>query len=332
MNLLSFRRCLAFILAATTSLCMTPFSFAADAQVETQTWRSPLQKQGYLNSPVVEITPFVLNDRLYLMESWQAFFDVPDVPPGTGFEKNHARIRDVETDEIVSTTLPNSEFATAFVWEGRVYVFAGVNSPGKPWREITKVMMTSSADLKTWTEPVLVLEAEGDELIYNTAVCRGKDGFVLLYETNDSRWPAFTFKYCVGDDLIHWKRVDGALYGTDKYVGGPALYYEGDWYYTLYLESLGSNHYETRITRSRDLKTWHDAPAGRPFVTFDPEHKNMPRRPKEIAESNASDAEVCYFKGQSIIYYTGNDQQVCGDLQWATFDGTPRELFEAFFE
>lgn len=326
---LASRRLSAFILAI---LSVTLTAFAADAQPEAKAWQSPLQKQGYLKSPLVEVTPFVLNDRLYLMESWQAFWDTPDALPGVDFEKNHVRIRDIETDEVLSTTLPNSEFATAFVWEGRVYVFAGVNDPGQSWRQITKVMMTSTDDLKTWTEPVVVLRAEGGEHIFNTAVCRGKDGFVLLYETDDSHWPAFTFKYCVGNDLTNWKRVDGALYGVDKYVGGPALYYEGGWYYTLYLEALGANHYETRITRSQDLKNWHDAPTGRPFVTFDPEHKNMPRRPQDFAESNASDAEVCYFQGKSIVYFTGNDQQVCGDLQWATFDGTPRELFEAFYK
>ena len=153
-------------------------------------------------------------------------------------------------------------------------------------------MMTSSADLKTWTEPVLVLESEGNELIYNTAVCRGKDRFVLLYETNDSRWPAFTFKYCVSDDLTHWKRVDAHCMERTSTSAGRRSTTKETGTTRFSWSRLGSNRYETRITRSRDLMTWHDAPAGRPFVTFDPEHLNMPRRPKEIAESNASDAEV----------------------------------------
>ena len=137
MSWLSFRR-IAAILAAMAALDATPFALATDASPEMQVWRSPLQKQAYLNSPVVEITPFALNDRLYLMESWQAFFDIPDAPIGTAFEKNHVRIRDVETDEIVSTTLPSAEFATAFVWEGRVYVFARVNDPGSRGANLRK--------------------------------------------------------------------------------------------------------------------------------------------------------------------------------------------------
>lgn len=299
---------------------------------ENTPWTNPLKKQGYLNSPLVESTPFVFNNRLYLLESWYAYFDIPDVAPGTNFHENVARVRDVATDEIVATAMKDCEFATAFAWNGRVYVFAGRNSPGKAWRQIAKIQMTSSSDLKTWTEPVTVLEAEGDELLWNTAVCRAGDKFYLLYETNDSRWPPFTFRYCVSDDLQHWSRIDGGIYGADRYVGGPALYHEGDWFYTLYLESLGEGKYETRITRSKDLKRWNDAPANRPFVTFDPDRRNLPRRPKHLPETNASDAEACFFDGKTIAYYTGGDQQEAGDLQWATFDGSMQELFERFFE
>jgi alpha-L-fucosidase len=298
----------------------------------TASWSNPLVKQGYLNSPLVESSPFVFNNRLYLLESWYAYFDIPDVEPGTSFHESVARIRDVATDEIVTTAMDDCEFATAFVWDGRVYVFAGRNSPGKPWRQITRIQMTSSSDLKTWTEPVTVLEAEGDELLWNTAICRANGKFYLLYETNDSRWPAFTFRYCVSNDLQHWSRIEDGIYGADRYVGGPALYHEGDWFYTLYLESLGEGKYETRIARSKDLKTWNDAPAGRPFVTYDPSRTNMPRRPANLPETNASDAEACFFDGKTIVYYTGGDQQKAGDLQRATYNGSMRELFEHFFE
>src|SRR5690606_15455544 len=33
----------------------------------------------------------------------------------------------------------------------------------------------------------------------------------------------------------------------------------------------------------------------------------------------------------TLVYYTGGDQQLCGDLQRAEFLGTPRELLEHFF-
>jgi alpha-L-fucosidase len=301
------------------------------AQIYGQTaWANPIVKQGYLGSPLVETSPFVFNNRLYLMENNQRFWDVPGAKPGDFFHEDEVRIRDVVSKQILSVALKNHAFATLLVWGGKVYLFAGNYGKDKPWRQITEISMTSSADLKSWTEPVTVLRSSPNEYFFNTAVCRAKDKFILLYETNDVRWKPFTFRYMESSDLIKWKDIPGAFYGQDKYVGGPALYYERGWYYTLYLESLG-NSYETRITRSADLIHWKDAPNGRPFITFDPSHKNIPLIKPDISESNASDVELCYFKGKTILYFTGSDQTTAGDLQWATYDGTPEQLFEYFF-
>ena len=294
------------------------------------TWTNPIVKQGRLGSPLVETSPFVFKGRLYLLENNQQFWDVPGAKPGDFFHEDEVRIRDVESEKIVSVALQNHGFGTVLTWEGRVYVFAGNYGQNKPWRQMTEISMTSSVDLINWTKPVTVLRASPGEFFFNTAVCRAKDRFILLYETNDNRWPAFTFRYMESSDLKKWKEIPDAVYGKDKYVGGPALYYEGEWYYTLYLESLKKG-YETRISRSKDLIHWDDAPDGRPFVTFDPSHKNCPLIRPDISESNASDVELCYYKGSTILYFTGSDQTTAGDLQWATYAGTPRQLFEYFF-
>ena len=66
-------------------------------------------------------------------------------------------------------------------------------------------------------------------------------------------------------------------------------------------------------------------------MTFQPENKVHPLRPDDIRETNASDAELCYFRDRTYVYYTGGDQQFCGDLQRAEFMGAPRELLEYFF-
>jgi alpha-L-fucosidase len=312
-------------LLAMTALCV-------HAEPAAMPWKNPLVKKGYLNSPLVETTPFVFRDRLYLAENYQAFVDSAEKKLGADSHKDCLRIRDVDRNEVVSVALREHTFGTVFVWNDRAYAFASKYVPGKPWRTCTSGSMTSSADLLTWTEPRTVLEAEPGEQVFNVAVCRGPDRFVLLYETNDPKYTPFTFKYCESDDLVTWRRIPGALYGTDKYVGGPALYHEGGWFYTLYLEALPDTGYETRVTRSRDLKHWQDAPPGRPFLTFDRSRKNLPLRPPELPEKNASDAELCYFRGRTIVYFTGSDQQVAGDLQRAEFERTPRELFERFFE
>lgn len=294
-------------------------------------WTHPLKKQGYLGSPLVEVTPLVWQGRLYRLENQQSFWDHPGSKPGERFHDDEVRIRDVQANKVVSVALRNHAFATALVWQQRVYVFAGNYGRDKPWRQITDLTMTSSADLVEWTAPKTVLTAEPGEHLFNCAVCRGRDGFVMLYESDDPKYTPFTFKYAASSDLATWRRIPDSFYGREKYVGGPALYFEGDWYYTLYLQALGENRYETRVARSRDLLRWREAPAGRPFVTFDPARGNLPLRPTAARETNASDAELCYFDGRTIVYFTGSDQQVAGDLQWATFEGTPRQLLEHYF-
>lgn len=310
--------------------CIVFFLYCHQPMAQT-TWQNPIQKQGRLGSPLVETSPFVFKEKLYLLENNQRFWDIPGAKPGDHFQEDEVRIRDLATNEIVSVPLKNHAFGTVLTWEDRVYVFAGYYGEGKPWRKITEIVVTSSADLNEWTKPETILRANPEEYFFNTAVCRGKNDFILLYETNDPRWTPFTFRYLRSNDLKNWRDIPNAVYGKGKYVGGPALYYEKGWYYTLYLKSLKPG-YETHISRSQDLIHWEDAPEDRPFVTFDPGHKNIPLIDPSIAESNASDVELCYFKGQTVLYFTGSDQTTAGDLQWATFPGTPEELFVHFFD
>lgn len=296
-----------------------------------KSFENPIVKQGRLGSPLVETSPFVFNKKLYLLENNQRFWDVPEAKPGDFFHEDEVRIRDIESGKLISVPLKNHGFGTVLTWKDTVYVFAGNYGREKPWRQVTEITMTSSKDLKNWTKPRTIFRASGEEFLYNTAVCRGKDKFILLYETNDPKWKPFTLRYLESTDLINWKEIPDAIYGTNKYVGGPALYYEGGWYYTLYLEALNKS-WETHITRSKDLIQWEDSPKDRPFVTFDPTHFNMPLTDPKISENNASDVELCYFKGKTILYFTGGNQQIAGDLQWATYEGTPKQLFEHFFE
>jgi len=294
-------------------------------------WKHPLQNWAKLESPLVEVTPFVFKEKLYLMESWQKQWENPKDEDGSHFTKDEVRIRDMAADRIVSTPLIGHGLAMTFIHEGTAYVFAGNWGTEKKWN-ITEIVMTSSTDLKNWTKPEVVLKAQPDEKFFNVSVCKGRDSFVLLVESNEPKWPAFTFKYFTSVNLTDWTRVPDALYGVDKYVGGPALYFEGDWYYTLYLQSLGKGHYETRVARSKDLINWIDADVKRPFVTFQTENKVHPLRPAELREKNASDAEICYWNGKTIVYYTGGEQHYAGDLQYADFPGTPQELLEYYFK
>lgn len=293
-------------------------------------WKSKLVEKKYLDSPLVEVTPFVWRDCLYLLENWQKQWELPGEPEWDRFKDDIIRIRDVESQKIVTAPLTGYAFGSAFVWDSTVYVFAGDYGEGKPWRHITEIVMTKSDDMVNWSEPQVVLRAENHEFIFNMAVCCDGKRFVMLYETNDRQWPPFTFKYCESNDLVDWQRIPNAVFGREKYVGGPALYHKDAWYYTLYLHDL-SKGWETRIARSRNLVDWEEAPTDRPFVTYNTSRHPV-LRPDPIREKNASDVELCYWKGKTIVYFTGSDQQYAGDLQTAAFSGTPGELLESYFE
>ncbi|WP_197528326.1 alpha-L-fucosidase [Aeoliella mucimassa] len=298
-------------------------------------WTNPLQKQGYVNSPLVEVTPFVFRNKLYLLECWRSDWSWPGQPSdsaGSGREMWIAELpagpEQYEQRKYLSRALPCHTLGSAMVWDDRVYVFAVSPHHAEGRKE---VFMTSSEDLLTWSEPVKVFDSPQGR-IFNVAVTRDDAGMVFLWETDGYGKP---FTMCYGrvdspEDNWNSGIVQGARYGEHKYTGGPALYFHDGWYYTLYLEQL-PNGWETHITRSRDLKHWDDAPQDRPVVAFDPHRRGLPLRPENIAENNASDLELCYFQGKTIAYFTGSDQQVAGDLQWASYSGTPQQLLESYF-
>ncbi len=298
----------------------------------TGKWENPLVKKGVVPDAYSEVTPFVFKGRLYRLENFRKQQETPEKSVEYRFHEDGFRVRDVELDRVISVPLLNHYFATAFVWQERVHVFAGYLGQDEPWWHIRTIVTVTSTDLITWTAPQVVIRSERDELMYNNSMCHDGERFVMLYETNDDRWPPFTFKYCESDDLVTWRRIPGALYGVDKYVGGPALYHEGGWYYTLYVEALPDRRYDTRIARSKDLLTWENAPDDRPFLDYDYEHRPDPVRFPDVREISASDAELCEFGGKTIVYFNGGDQLGVADLQWAEYHGPPRSLLESFFE
>lgn len=293
-------------------------------------WTNRLKRTRSFGPITHELTPFVLNDRLYRVENHPRYLDFQTDDPAFRFHEDEIRIRDVETGDILSAPLRNHYFGEGFLHGKRLYVFAGDYGADLPWRQHRKIDMVYSDDLVRWSSPITVIESERGELLFNTAVCRGPDRFVMLYETNDSRWPPFTFKYCESDDLVRWRRIPGAVYGTDKYVGGPALYHADGWYYTLYLQSLQGGMYETRIARSRDLARWQDAPEGRAVLPVVPGHVPDPGHPG-VHELSASDAELCFWRGKTIVYFLSGNQQGVAGLEMAEFDGRPGELLAHYF-
>jgi len=307
-------------------------SAQADSQKSSE-WKHPLTKVERLHSPLVEVQPIILDGEFYLLENWRSAWDWPGQPHKDAAKNDEMWMahlpngpEDYAGRSYLSRALKGNTLGTAIVDEGRVYVFGVNEASGRQFVE-----MTWSEDLKSWTKPTKVFESPAGK-IFNVSLVRDDSGFVFLWETDGVGKP---FTMCFGrlTSLIdNWNDhiIAGAIYGEEKYTGGPEVIYADGWYYLLYLEELEVG-WETRIARSQNLIDWEDAPEDRPFIPFNSGNRNLPLHEPDVHEINASDPGITTYNGQVIIYFTGSIQKRGGDLQWAKYDGTVGELMKAFF-
>ena len=152
-----------------------------------------IKRLGTVQYHLVEVSPFVFGGKLLMFESVR-----PRTPDNTRGGKHYLRIRelhdgtrDAATAEEFQAGKVLCEFGEGFtfgvpmVHDGAVYVYA---CPAE--REKTcDISVFRSTDLQTWTESVAITgENEG---LFNSSVCEADGRFVMAYETNDRRWPAF---------------------------------------------------------------------------------------------------------------------------------------------
>ena len=291
-----------------------------------------------VSTTTAETTPFVFKGKLYRLECFVVYTD--DHSKVNHSPEDGSRIRDLSDNSIVSIPWRGHYYSQVFVWDDKVHIF------GTAMKSITQIMHMVSDDLVNWSAPAVAITPEEGESLYNTDFCWDGERFVMLYETNDSAYPPFTFKYAQSTDLENWELIDGALYGTDKYVGGPALHYYDGWYYTVYVNALGkdlcSNYpdnanmsnqypscYDSRIARSRDLITWVDSEK----IVVQANYNRLvnPEVFPGVVDINASDFAMCQWGEKVIMHWNGGNQMGCFDLQSAEFEGTEQQFLESFF-
>jgi len=125
------------------------------------------------------------------------------VRPGTGGTKEdyYLDLADAETGKELAHFAEGYSLASAHIENDTFYVFAS-RFEDNNWNDVT---MFKSSDLKNW-EMKKVIEQD-DEHIFNTSVCKSPNGYVMAYESNDPKYPAFTIKFAVSDDLENWTKV-----------------------------------------------------------------------------------------------------------------------------
>jgi hypothetical protein len=261
-----------------------------------------------IRKDMCELSPIVWKGRLCHLAC---------VRPATGGTKSDyfLELSDAETGEILAKFAEGYSLACAHVNNGIFYAFAS-RFENDNWNDVT---MFKSSDLINW-ESKLALEQE-NEHIFNTSVCECPDGFVMAYESDDPKYPAFTVKFAVSDNLENWKKVPDAIFGTNRYTACPCIRYANGYYYVLYLENRSPRHYyETNITRSKDLKRWELSSA------------NPVLRPTQIDDCiNASDPEIVEFNGKTYIYYSVGDQLTWMNIKRAVYYSSMKDFFEYWY-
>ncbi len=282
-----------------------------------------LVKIGKVYGPICEATPVVWKDRLLLLENIR--------PASGGNASDHfLQVRDVEADSILTTFGRGYSLASAFVWKDTFYVYAARHQ-NNGWHDITE--FTSTAPLLSalagtggregWSEPHIVIHENPVEQLFNQSVCRADDRFVMAYESNAPRWPAFTVKFAESDDLKAWRKIPERIYAPDRYTACPCLRYVDGWFYMMYLEHLRPRWwFETYMVRSRDLTDWELSPRN-PIIAPNPDGSE---------DCNTSDPDLCEFKGKILLYYSYGDQRTWTKLTRAEYPGSLTQFFRDCYE
>ncbi len=278
----------------------------------------PLTKLGTLQDHLVETSPFVYRGELLILESVR-----PRTPDNARAGEHYLRVRrladgtrdvrdreEFAACEVLSEFGEGFTFAAPFVRGDEVFVYASLGVKTTPGDNIH---VFRSSDLRTWEQSVAIVGV--DERLYNCSVCADGERYVMALESNDARWPSFTIKFAVSEDLLNWRvlPVEEAILGTDRYAACPTIRWHDGRYFVWYLEHAGPWWFETWLTRSTDLLHWQQSP------------QNPILRPSTGENINNSDIDLCEFDGHVVVYYSWGSQRGDEHLAHAVYDGTLAE-------
>ncbi len=255
-----------------------------------------------------EVTPFVWKGRLHHLECRR--------PASGGERKDYALvIIDVETGKEVSRFAEGFGLASMHVEGETLHAFAS-RFENNDWNDVTHF---KSEDGLSWASSLAITQEQ--EHLFNSSVCKGSDGYLMAYESNDPAYPAFTIKFAASKDLEQWNKLPEATFGKDRYTACPCIRYADGCYYLMYLENRAPRHYfETYIARTKDLRSWELSTANPVLV---------PQMQEDGI--NASDPDIVEHQGRTWIYYAVGDQLTWMNIKRAPYAGSESDFFKAWF-
>lgn len=298
-----------------------------------------IKKIGTIKPHFVESTPFVYNDELMIFE-WVR----PDSWAHDGNKKGYYHIVNLEKNTSSAPFAYEHAFGCCYEENGIVYVFGVKGNDG--WTN--QIDMFWSDDMKKWKSKEAVVKVPKDMCVFNTSVCKGKDGYVMAIEvgTRASKHPIigcnFTMVFAESKDVFEWSLLpmEDYVYSPDRYTACPSIRFYGEYYYMVYLEAFPFGRFDPYVARSKDLLEWEIADMN-PFLHYGDEDKKIifPERLTEADKElilnayncNNSDVDFCDYKGKTIITYSWGNQVGKEFLAMAEYDGCLCELLESRF-
>lgn len=295
---------------------------------ETNVSPIKITKLGTIDIDLVETTPIVFKNKAYRYEYVRAnYWDNK-----TG--DSYSRFIDLESGAATPSFAKGHHLGSAAV-DGDLVLVTAVNR----W-DGEKIDIFTSCDLETWESwNALTLPGYG---IFNTSLCRDKEGFILMFEVGkpeEIAGTAFTARFAKSSDLKSWALTpDACNYDKGRYTAPHCLRFHNGYYYNFFLEAAGGG-YEQHVVRSKDLMHWQPSPLN-PILRASEEDKGIAnpklteRQQKRIREArniNNSDFDYCEFKGELIINYSWGDQQGTEHLAEARFAGTEEAFLNVLF-
>jgi len=296
----------------------------------------PIKKFGTLDIHVVETTPVVWKDKLYLMQ-WSR-----NSCPRNPEKRNFHCLRDMENGTFIAKHAYDHIFGSAYTENDVMYTFAIDN---RNTELQNKISVFRSSDLENWEEKTAI-EMPEEWTLFNTSVCRGGDGrYVMAIEAGSPEeiiGERFTMIFARSDDLLNWEIMpyDRCIYTKNRYSACPCLRWSDGYYYMIYLEGLPAYRWAPYIVRTADFENF-DLAVKNPFIFYGDEDKNIIDRSMFSNEeieyiesaviSNISDIDMCEYKGKTVISYSWGNQLGHEFLGLAEYDGSMDELLQSYF-
>lgn len=279
--------------------------------------------------PILEKLPFAFPEKdRTLMENTPVTFGsklllVANHRPGGAEAKGedaHLYIYDLETGREICQFGKGHSFVSAFVNGNELNVFALEFSNFGRIIKSKGISRFVTNDLKNWKQEAIILP-EGGEYLFNTSVCKDKEGFLMAYESDKP--VKFCFKFARSKDLAHWEKISDLTFTGEhkEYSACPTLRFFAPYYYVIYLHAPLEKHngWISYMARSDDLKQWELSPFN-PILEAD-----------SSEGTNSSDVDIIEVNGKTYLFYATGDQQTWSTIRVAMYNGHMKNFYEEHF-